>query len=290
VQIGDSSTPNTAPVADDQSVTTSKNTAVPITLIATDADGDPLTFTYSQPPNGSVSGTAPNMTYTPDNRYVGPDSFTFFVQDDKLLTSNLATVSIDVTRGGTKGGGGDTTPTNEPPVASFTVANNICDPFGFNWVCHFTNTSTDADGSIPTPSFEWDYGDNTSETAVWSPSAEYSVEGFYTVTLTVTDSEGASDSTSTQVQIGNPTLPPLTIDSASGYKVKGLQKVDLVWSGGGTDVDIFRDGSLLATVANSGAYTDNIDEKGGGSYTYTVCEFPQPPEGPVCSADAIVNF
>jgi hypothetical protein len=28
----------------------------------------------------------------------------------------------------------------------------------------------------------------------------------------------------------------------------------------------------IATVANSGSYTDNINARGGGSYTYRVCE------------------
>jgi hypothetical protein len=62
----------------------------------------------------------------------------------------------------------------------------------------------------------------------------------------------------------------LTVD---GYKVRGLQKADLTWSGAtSTNVDIFRNNSLVATVGNSGAYTDNINNRGGGSYTYRVCE------------------
>ena len=59
----------------------------------------------------------------------------------------------------------------------------------------------------------------------------------------------------------------------NGYKVKGRQKVDLTWSGApSVNVDIIRDGSLVATTGNNGAYTDNIDAKGGATYTYKVCE------------------
>jgi subtilisin family serine protease len=62
----------------------------------------------------------------------------------------------------------------------------------------------------------------------------------------------------------------LTVDA---YKVRGLQKADLSWNGAtSTNVDIIRDGNIVATVANSGSYTDNIDIRGGGSYTYQVCE------------------
>jgi serine protease len=60
--------------------------------------------------------------------------------------------------------------------------------------------------------------------------------------------------------------------SAVGYKVKGVQTVDLTWSGAtSTSVDIYR-GSTKITTANDGAYTDDIGAKGGGSYTYRVCE------------------
>ena len=60
--------------------------------------------------------------------------------------------------------------------------------------------------------------------------------------------------------------------AATGYKVRGLQKADLEWSGAtSANVDVYRDGALIATTANDGFYTDNIDQR-GGSYTYQVCE------------------
>ena len=55
-----------------------------------------------------MSGTAPNLTYTPDANYNGPDSFTFKANDG-TEDSNTATVSITVTavndRAGHNGGG-----------------------------------------------------------------------------------------------------------------------------------------------------------------------------------------
>ena len=59
--------------------------------------------------------------------------------------------------------------------------------------------------------------------------------------------------------------------SASGYKVKGKQVVDLSWNGSTGMVDVYRDNSKQMTTANDGAYTDNIGAKGGGSYTYMIC-------------------
>jgi hypothetical protein len=75
--------------------------------------------------------------------------------------------------------------------------------------------------------------------------------------------------------------------SVSAYKARGLQKADLWWtSATSTNVDIHRDGSLLATVWNSGSHTDHIDRRGGGSYTYQVCEAGTS----TCSAVATASF
>ena len=85
-----------APVAVDQSVSTNEDTAKSITLTATDADNDALTYTVlSQPAHGTFGGTAPNLTYTPAGNYNGADSFTFKANDGQT-DSNVATVSITV--------------------------------------------------------------------------------------------------------------------------------------------------------------------------------------------------
>ena len=96
---------NDAPVADAQSVTTNEDTAKAIALSASDANGDPLTFSIvSGPSHGALTGTGAARTYTPDANFSGPDSFVFTVNDG-TLDSNTATVSITVS------------PLNDPPVA-----------------------------------------------------------------------------------------------------------------------------------------------------------------------------
>ncbi|HEX9766683.1 MAG TPA: S8 family serine peptidase, partial [Nitriliruptorales bacterium] len=75
--------------------------------------------------------------------------------------------------------------------------------------------------------------------------------------------------------------------SANGYKVKGVQHADLSWSGANsTNVDVYRHGTVVATTANDGAYTDNIGARGGGSYVYKVCEAGTT----TCSNDVTVTF
>lgn len=75
--------------------------------------------------------------------------------------------------------------------------------------------------------------------------------------------------------------------SANGRKVRGRQVVDLSWAGSSaTDVDVYRDNSVIDTTANDGSYTDNLNVKGGGSYTYKVCEAGTS----TCTATVTVNF
>lgn len=73
---------------------------------------------------------------------------------------------------------------------------------------------------------------------------------------------------------GSPPPPPpggggFTLE-ARGFKVKGIQNVELTWSGASGSVDIFRNEAFVRTVSTS-PHTDNIGAKGAGSYTYKVC-------------------
>src|SRR5207245_2366312 len=87
---------NDAPVASNQAVVTDEDTAKAITLGATDVEGSPLTYAIvTAPAHGTLSGTAPNLTYTPAANYNGSDSFTFKANDGSL-DSNVATVTITV--------------------------------------------------------------------------------------------------------------------------------------------------------------------------------------------------
>ncbi len=88
---------NDPPVAQDQIVMMRRDTSRTITLTATDADHNPLTFAIiDAPQQGTITGgSGPARTYTPDPGFTGIDSFTF-TANDGLSTSARATVTVRV--------------------------------------------------------------------------------------------------------------------------------------------------------------------------------------------------
>jgi fibronectin type 3 domain-containing protein len=87
---------NDAPVANGQSLSTPYNTALALTLTGSDIEGGSLIYSVlTSPANGVLSGTAPNLTFTPNIGYNGDTSFTFRVNDGNLNSAS-ATISITV--------------------------------------------------------------------------------------------------------------------------------------------------------------------------------------------------
>ena len=87
---------NHPPTADDQWLSILENEAATVTLTGSDPDGDELDFWIVDGPlHGSLTGTAPDLLYTPLAGFRGTDSFTY-VSYDGLLASEPATVRICV--------------------------------------------------------------------------------------------------------------------------------------------------------------------------------------------------
>lgn len=113
---------NDLPVADSQAVSTDEDTSVSITLSGSDVDGDPLTYSVTSGPfDGTLSGEAPNLTYTPTPGYDGADSLTFVVNDG---TVNSAPVTVSIT----------VNPVVDPPAGPVTVfEDSFENGSGSNW-------------------------------------------------------------------------------------------------------------------------------------------------------------
>lgn len=109
------------------------------------------------------------------------------VQDSRTTNNHLLFSLFD-----DSGSGGDDGTTNESPTASFTYG---CTDL----TCDFDGSgSTDSDGTIA--SYSWDFGDGSTGSGV-TASHSYSADGTYSVTLTVTDDEGATDSSTQSVSV-----------------------------------------------------------------------------------------
>ena len=89
------------PTATAQTVAVGHDAATAVTLSSTDDDMPALTPAYTvvtQPAHGTLSGAAPNLTYTPSAGYHGADSFTFTANNGSN-TSSPATVTLNVAVG-----------------------------------------------------------------------------------------------------------------------------------------------------------------------------------------------
>jgi PKD repeat protein len=177
---------NDPPVAFDQAVTTDEDIAVAITLSATDIEGDSLSYSFIDMPTlGSLSGLPPALTYTPYPNQYGSDSFTFRAHDG-AAHSNPAIVSITIN------------PVNDPPIV--TLYSNP--PADEGERIYFSGHYIDPDYQ-DTHTFTCDYGDGSTYSGPIVPSHVYGDNGVYTVTVTVTDNNGASGSDSKSVTVNN---------------------------------------------------------------------------------------
>lgn len=159
---------------------------------------------------------------------------------------------------------GGTPPTgNSAPLASFTYS---CDLLN----CDFTSTSSDSDGSIA--STTWDFGDGNSA-AGSTASNTYAATGSYTTTVTVTDNEGASSTSSQTVSVSDGSEPPVGNLAASGSRSKGGSVLNITWSGfnSTSTVDIGINTQSFPNIANDGAESFSGASK-RTAYTISVCE------------------
>jgi subtilisin family serine protease len=165
-----------------------------------------------------------------------------------------------------------------------TVKNVGNQPVGSSFDVSLDATAGQLIGT-PEPVNGLEVGTSTTRTFLWDTAG--ATIGSHTLTGAHNFSDGsvANNSKSTAVTV-NPLTENFSL-SAIGYKVKGLQKADLTWSGAtSTNVDVYRNNNLIATTANDGSHTDNINAKGGGSYTYKVCHAGTS----TCSNNVVVSF
>jgi hypothetical protein len=271
---------NDPPTANDDSVTTQEDTLVSITLAGCDPDGDVLSYSVvKDPSHGSLSGTGPNLTYTPNANYNGSDSFLFKVNDG-TVDSATATVSITLK------------PVNDPPTASYvgaTVQNNP--PVAKDdsvTTEEDTPVSITLDGSDPDE-------DELSYTVVESPShgslsgtapnvtytPKPNFNGSDSFTFKVSDETTQSDAAivSITVMSANDT-PNAKDDSARTLEDTPIKAIDVLGNDTDADDDQLttsavtqgRNGSVTINADNTLSYSPKANFYGTDSFTYTISD------------------
>ena len=237
-----------APVADAQLVTTNEDTPVSITLTGSDADSDPMTFSVvEQPLHGTLTGTAPDLTYTPAANYDGADSFTFTASDG-TVNSDPATVSIDVTA------------VNDKPVCTGPYASSGAEEAtqGGSLSCADIDSASLTYAKTGDPNFGSATVDMNGDWT-YTPAANY--DGADSFTFTASDGTLDSDTATVSIDVTAVNDSPVANAQSVTTNEDTAKAITLV----GTDVDL---DTLTYTVVTGPAH-GTLSSGTGAARTYT---------------------
>jgi len=173
-------------------------------------------------------------------------------------------------------------PANQGPAADFAFD---CTDLS----CTFTDGSSDSDGTIV--AWAWEFGDGQTSTER-NPQHEYAAGGTYTVTLTVTDDDGATDDVSREVTVTPPNQAPTADFSfdCTGLSCTFTDESDdpdgtvVAWSWTFGDGQTSTERNPQHTYADEGTYTvtltvtdDDGASSGPASRQVTVTRPNEPP-------------
>jgi hypothetical protein len=221
------------------------NNLLTFTINATDPDGDPITFSVQNLPSGAAF-QGQTFSWTPTGGQVGTYQVTFIAGDGSEQDSETITITVKST--------------NQAPTANAGPDQTAIDSDGngSQQVTLNGSGSTDSDGTIQ--SYVWSEGGTQLATGV-NPTVTLAV-GQHTITLTVTDNGGLTDTDAVVITVNKSgtNQPPIanagsdqTVTDADG---NGSEQVTLNGSGssdpgGAIQTYVWREGgSQISTGAN----------------------------------------
>ncbi len=257
---------NDAPVAVNDTATTSEDTPVTIPVLSNDSDPDGTTPTVSTS-TGATSGTvvcsATSCTYTPNANFNGTDSFTYTITDGTATAT--ATVTITVTAANDAPiAVNDAATTNEDTAVTIPVLSNDSDPDG---TTPTVSTSTGATSGTVVCS---------ATSCTYTPNANFNGSDSFTYTIT----DGSLTSTATVTITVTPVndAPAAGADSATTTAdtpvVINVLSNDSDVDGNPLSVTAWTNGALgtvTCTAAGACTYTPG-GTSGTDTFTYTVSD------------------
>ncbi|MCC6075585.1 Ig-like domain-containing protein, partial [Pseudomonas sp. GCM10022188] len=245
---------NDAPVAVDAAATTPEDTPVSGQLVASDVDGDALTFAKAgDPANGSVTvNTDGSWTYVPNANFHGSDSFTVTVSDGQG-GSKTVTVAVTVTPANDAPVAVDaaTTTPEDTPVTGQLVASDLDGD-----ALSFVKAGDPANGSVTV---------NTDGSWTYTPNANF--HGNDSFTVTVSDGQGGSKTVTVAVTVTPGNDAPVAVGDAVTVTEDVPFSSSIQLDANDSDLD----GDSLSVVAGTFATAQggSIVIAADGSYTYT---------------------
>ncbi|MBL8808185.1 MAG: tandem-95 repeat protein, partial [Rhodospirillales bacterium] len=244
---------NSAPVAQNGTAGGDEDTQISGRVVATDANGDTLTFGIAQngaPAHGSVTMNADGTyAYTPAANFNGTDSFTYTVSDGRGGTATgTVTVTVD--------------PTNDAPVTSQATVSGNEDGSISGQVA-----ASDVDGDALTYGLAQDGGPshgtvtmNADGSFSYTPAANFN--GTDSFTYTVSDGNGGTMTGTVSVNVAAVNDAPIVAPAtASGNE-------DGVISGRVVAADADGDALSYALAQDGGPAHGTVTMNGDGSFSY----------------------
>lgn len=192
-----------------------ENEELVFTVAATDPDGDPVTYAADNLPEGATFIDR-TFSWTPNYDQQGEHAVRFIASDSQASNSeDIDIVIISVIND------------NRPPVAEAGEFQNVLDGDGSGGelVTLDATGSTDPDNDIVGYSWSDNLGDLIPKGA--NPIALLSV-GYHTIMLTVTDSEGQTDTDFVNVQVNNSQNQPPIADAGDDMTVQDTDSDGIV--------------------------------------------------------------
>ena len=279
---GGASTPN-APVAVNDTATTTSGTPVTIDVLANDTDpnADVLSIVgFNQGSNGVVTQVGNELVYTSEPGFIGTDSFTYIVTDP-AGNQSTATVTVTVVAA----------TSNAPVTVNDSATTTSGTPVTIDVLANDTDPNADV---LSIASFN--QGDNGAVTQVgnelvYTPVADFT--GTDSFTYIVTDPAGnqSTGTVTVTVVVATSNAPVAVNDSAtttSGTPVA----IDVLANDTDPNGDVLSiasfnqgDNGAVTQVGNELVYTPVAGFTGADSFTYTVTD----PAGNGTEATAIIT-